>query len=61
MRIPTPRSLALGDLACLALLAAGCAEQAPPLEPDASGALLAGWAGGRRTRRSWSSTSMWRS
>jgi hypothetical protein len=36
MRIQTPRSLAFGSVTCLALLAAGCADQAPPLEPDAS-------------------------
>jgi hypothetical protein len=42
MCIPTPRSLALGGLVCCALLAAGCADQAPPLEPTAAGALLAG-------------------
>jgi hypothetical protein len=36
MCIPTPRSLALGGLVCFALLAAGCADQAPPMEPDAT-------------------------
>jgi hypothetical protein len=41
MRIHTPRSLALGGLACLALLAAGCADQAPPLEPGAAHPLAA--------------------
>jgi hypothetical protein len=42
MCIQTPRSLALSSLFCFALLAAGCADQAPPLAPDATGALLAG-------------------
>jgi parallel beta-helix repeat protein len=41
MRIQTPRSLALGGLACLALLAAGCADHAPPLEPGAAHPLAA--------------------
>nr|MBA4159471.1 hypothetical protein [Gemmatimonadota bacterium] len=38
----TPRSLVLGGLVCFALLAAGCADHAPPLEPTPTGALLAG-------------------
>jgi hypothetical protein len=42
MCVPTSRSLVLGGLVCFALLAAGCADQAPPLEPTAAGALLAG-------------------
>jgi hypothetical protein len=36
MRIQTPRSLVFGSFICLALLAAGCAEQAPPLEPESA-------------------------
>ncbi|CAN5678457.1 hypothetical protein BH23GEM7_BH23GEM7_30550 [soil metagenome] len=42
MCIQTPRSLAFGGLVCFALLAAGCADHAPPLEPTPTGALLAG-------------------
>jgi hypothetical protein len=42
MRIQTPRSLVFGSFICLALLAAGCADHAPPLEPSPTGALLAG-------------------
>jgi hypothetical protein len=42
MCIQTPRSLTLSGLACFALLTAGCADHAPPLAPDATGALLAG-------------------
>jgi parallel beta-helix repeat protein len=41
MRIQIPRSLALGGLACLALLAAGCADQAPPLDPESATPLAA--------------------
>jgi hypothetical protein len=42
MCFPTRHTHLSGCLAVLALLAAGCADQAPPLEPIAAGALLAG-------------------
>jgi hypothetical protein len=51
MRIPPPRSLVFGSFTCLALLAAGCADHAPPLEPDATGALLAGQGQGPQNPR----------
>jgi hypothetical protein len=41
MPSPTPRQLVLGCLVPLALLAAACAEQAPPLAPEAADPLAA--------------------